>query len=206
MKRLFLGVTLLGVLFCLLAGSIMAQTQTGLVRVVGVPDRYKSANKNQSTTSLKTVGVGQRVVLAPKVWLNQGRKQADTLIPVISATWTLTSPYGAAKSIQDTAAGLNGTYVYFIPDTVGDWTASYTATTKFGSVSGTGTIVVAKFVGEGISLSSNQGVPTGCGCHGVEPTKFSDWSQTNHATAVKRKLNDPTGHFSFSCFSCHSIG
>ena len=49
-------------------------------------------------------------------------------------------------------------------------------------------------------------MPNGCGCHLVDPTKFSDWSKTNHATAVKRKLNDPAGHFSFSCFSCHSIG
>ena len=206
MKRLFLGVTILGALLCVLAGPILAQTQTGKVKVVAIPDRYKAANKNQVTTGLKTVGLGQRIVLAPNVWLNQGTRQADTLIPVISATWTLTSPYGAAKSIQDTAAGLSGTFVYFVPDTVGDWTASFSATTKYGAATGSQKITVAKFLGEGISLSSTQGVPAGCGCHLVEPTKFSDWSQTNHATAVKRKLNDPTGHFSFSCFSCHSIG
>ena len=206
MKRFLLTATVLVVLLAMLTGLALAQTQTGKVKMVSVPDRYKSANKNQSTTGLKTVGLGQRVVLAPMVWLNLGTKQADTLIPALSATWTLTDPYGATKTIQDTAAGLNGTYVFFVPDTTGDWTASYSATTKLGAVSGSGKITVSKFVGEGISLASNQGVPNGCACHLVDPTKFSDWSKTNHATAVKRKLNDPTGHFSFSCFSCHSIG
>ena len=67
-------------------------------------------------------------------------------------------------------------------------------------------ITVAKFIGAGITMQANQNVPMGCACHLVDPTNFSDWSQTNHATAVKRKLNDPAGHFSFSCFSCHSIG
>jgi len=207
MKRFLLTATVLVVLISVLAGLALAQTvQSGRVKVVAVPDRYKAANKNQSTTGLKTVGQGQRIVLAPQIWLNQGTKQADTLVPALSATWTLTNPYGTAKTIQDTATGLNGTYVYFVPDTVGDWTASYSATTKLGSVAGTGKITVAKFVGVGISMVSTQGVPNGCACHLVEPTKFSDWSKTNHATAVKRKLNDPTGHFSFSCFSCHSIG
>jgi predicted CXXCH cytochrome family protein len=204
MKRFLHTAAVLIVLLSVLAGLALAQT--GKVKVVGVPDRFKSANKSQSTTGLKTVGVGQRVVLAPNVWSTTGTKQADTLVPVLTATWTLTNPFGATKSIQDTAAGLNGTFVYFIPDTTGDWTASFSATTKLGSATGSAKITVAKFIGEGISLSSNQGVPNGCACHLVEPGKFSDWSKTNHATAVKRKLNDPTGHFSFSCFSCHSIG
>ncbi len=206
MKRFLHTAIILVVLLSVLEGLAISQTQTGTIKMVGVPDRYKSANNNQATTGLKTVAQGLRIVLAPYVWSTTGTKQTDTIVPVISATWTLTNPFGATKPIKDTASGLNGTYVYFVPDTVGDWTASYSATTKLGAVTGSSKITVAKWVGEGISLSSHQGVPNNCYCHLTDPTKFSDWSQTNHAVAVKIRGNDPTGHFTFSCFSCHSIG
>ena len=49
-----------GILFLLvssiLAGLAVAQTQTGKIKVVGVPDRFKSANKNQATYGLKSIG------------------------------------------------------------------------------------------------------------------------------------------------------
>lgn len=190
-----------------LAVPVLPQTQTGKIRVVSVPDRYKSANKNQSTTSLKTVGVGSRVVLAPKVFSGTGTKNADTIVVVNSATWTLTNPYGVSKSIQDTATGLNGKYVYFVPDTVGEWTVTMTATTVLGTTASVQTkIIAAKFIGAGISLATAQSVPSGCACHLVDPTNFSKWSKTNHATAVKRKSTETGGHFSFNCFSCHSVG
>ena len=201
MKRFLLTAIILVVLLSVLTGLALAQT--GKVKVVAVPDRFKASNKNQVSPGLKTVGLGQRVVLTPYIWSTTGTKQADTLVPALTATWTLTNPYGAAKTVQDTAAGLNGVYVFFVPDTVGDWTASYSAITKLGTVTGASIITVSKFVGEGISLASNNGVPNGCYCHNVDPTKFSDWSKTNHAVAVKIRGNDPAGHFSFSCFSCH---
>jgi predicted CXXCH cytochrome family protein len=206
MKRFLLGCTILVSLILVVAGPVLAQ-QTAKISVVGVPDRFKSANKNQATTGLKTVGVGSRVVLAPVVFSGTGTKYADTLLTVTSATWSVKSPYGVTKTIQDTATGLNGKVVYFVPDTVGDWTVTMTATTAKGAAAQvTSTIVAAKFIGAGISMQANQNVPMGCACHLVNPSQFTDWSKTNHATAVKRKLNDPTGHFSFSCFSCHSIG
>ncbi|OGU26149.1 MAG: hypothetical protein A2X66_09270 [Ignavibacteria bacterium GWA2_54_16] len=207
MKRFVRGFALFLLSCSILTSLAVAQTQTGKIKVVSVPDRYKSANKNQSTTSLKSVGVGSRVVLAPKVFAGTGTKSADTVIAVTSATWTLTSPYGASKTIQDTAAGLNGKIVYFVPDTVGDWTVTMTATTVLGTTASVETkITAAKFIGAGISMATTQSVPDGCACHLVDPTKFSTWSKTNHATAVKRKTTDPTGHFSFNCFSCHSVG
>jgi predicted CXXCH cytochrome family protein len=207
MKRFLLCFIVLTVLISVLAVPVLAQTQTGRIRIVSVPDRYKSGNKNQSTTSLKSVGVGSRVVLAPKVFAGTGTKNADSTVVVTGATWTLTNPFGVSKTIQDTAAGLNGKLVYFVPDTVGDWTVSMTATTVLGTTASVQTkITAAKFIGAGISMTTTQSVPSGCACHLVDPTNFSNWSKTNHATAVKRKTTDPTGHFSFSCLSCHSVG
>jgi|GEM_PF-507543 predicted CXXCH cytochrome family protein len=209
MKRFLLAFVILLALVSVLSGLVLAQTQTGRIKVVAVPDRYKAANKGFSTTGLKTVGLNTRVVLGANVISTTGTKQTDTLVSVSSATWVLTDPSGKVRTgaVQDTAAGLNGKFVYFVPDTVGNWTVTMTATTTLGTASAvTLNIVAAKWFGESISLPGAQSVPYGCACHLADPTNFSDWSKTNHAVAVKIRGNDPTGHFSFACFSCHSIG
>ena len=207
MKKFLLGLTILLSLVSMMPGLVLAQTQTGQILVVGVPDRFKAANKGFATTGLKSVGLNSRVVLAPRVFSGAGTKTTDTLVTVNSATWTLKDPAGVPHTIADTATGLAGKFVYFVPDTVGDWTVTMTSATILGTTSTvTSTITVGKWIGEGISLSTNQSVPSGCACHLVDPTNFSTWSQTNHATAVKRKVNDPTGHFTYSCMSCHSVG
>ncbi len=206
MKRHLLVGSLFLFVVSILSGLALAQTQTGKIMVVGVPDRFKSANKNQATTGLKTVGVGSRIVLAPRVFSAAGTNYADTLISVTSATWTLSNPVGVSKPILDTASGLNGKYVYFVPDTVGDWTVTMTATT----VKGTATpvqikVTASKFVGEGISYLAKNGL-NGCACHLVDPTNFNSWQNTNHAQAVKIQSTTTGGHFTFSCMSCHSAG
>lgn len=207
MKRILLVCTLFLLLISILPGLALAQTQTGQIVMVSVPDRYKSANQNFRTTGLKSVGVNTRVVLAPRVFSGTGTKYADSLVNVNSATWTVKDPAGVPHAIQDTAAGLNGKIVFFVPDTVGDWTVTMTATTPLGTTTTVTTkIVAATWVGEGISINAN-GVPLpGCACHLVDPTKFTDWQKTNHATAVKRKTTEAGGHFAFYCFPCHSAG
>jgi predicted CXXCH cytochrome family protein len=208
MRRFLRGSTLFVLLCSILTSLVVAQTQTGKIVVVGVPDRFKSANKGQSTSGLKSVGLRTRVVLAPVVLSGTGTKYADTAVAVTSADWTLKDPYGVTKSIPDTATGLNGKYVYFIPDTVGDWTVTMTATTALGpTTAATAKIVAAKWVGAGITLSTTQSVPDGCACHLIDPTNFSDWSKSQHAIAVKYKVNEAGGRFSLtSCMSCHSVG
>jgi predicted CXXCH cytochrome family protein len=209
MKRHLLVGILFLLLVSILSGVALAQTQSGKIKVVGVPDRFKAANKGQSTYGLKTIGVGTRIVLAAKAVNGTGSLYSDSSIAVTSATWTLKNPFGVTKTIQDTAAGLNGTYVYFVPDTVGDWTVTMTATT----VKGTATpvqikVTAAKFVGAGISSKyvGTTAVPQGCVCHLANPTNFTDWQKTNHAQAVKTRPQEAGGHFSFNCMNCHSAG
>ncbi len=206
---------LVGILFLLvvslLSGPALAQTQTGKIAVLGVPDRFKAANKGQSTYGLKTIGVGTRIVLAAKAINGTGSLYNDSVFAVTSATWTLTNPVGVSKPILDTASGLNGKIVYFVPDTVGDWTVTMTATTPKGTATPVQIKVTAsKFVGEGISVSATNvpitGPNGGCACHLVDPTKFTDWQKTNHAQAVKTRPQEAGGHFSFSCMNCHSAG
>ncbi|HTY37839.1 MAG TPA: FlgD immunoglobulin-like domain containing protein [Bacteroidota bacterium] len=207
MKRFLLGCALAVAMIFVVVAPVFSQVQTAKIKIVAVPDRYKAGNKNVSTSGLKTVGLNTRVVLAPFVMSGTGLLQTDTLLTATGATWSVKNPFGVTKLVSDTAVGLNGKVVYFVPDTVGDWTVSMVATTSKGSAAQvTSTITVAKFVGAGISLTSNQSVPMGCACHLQDPTNFQQWSQTNHAVAIKIRGNDPTGHFSFSCFSCHAIG
>ncbi|MGB2868529.1 MAG: cytochrome c3 family protein [Bacteroidota bacterium] len=213
--RRFLLICSIVVLALSIALPVGAFAQTGKIMVVGVPDRFKAANKNESTYGLKTVGIGNRVVLAPKVYSGTATKYNETLLSVTSAAWTLTGPGGTTATIQDTATGLNGTIVYFIPDVAGEYTVGMTATTASGTTPSVSIKVIAsKFVGAGISLAANT-VPSGCACHFTSPGKFTDWQKTKHAKAVKRRFDALTdldqpepagGHFSNNCMSCHSAG
>jgi hypothetical protein len=203
--RIPVGFALLLVLFFLFSGIVEAGI-VGKIVVKGISDKVKSANNNEITTGLKTVGLGTRVVLAPQVVAGTGSSYNDTLLTVTSASWNLTGPGGSSATIQDTATGLNGVVVYFVPDVVGNYKISMTASTAMGSSSSVlVTIVAAKYLGEGISLSATS-VPIGCSCHMASPTVFTSWQQTNHATAVMRAVNTTGGHFSFNCMDCHSPG
>jgi len=187
--------------------SGIAEAQTGRIHVKGIPDRFKSANAGEATTGLKTVGLGSRVVLVPEAFSGTGAKYNDTALVVTSATWSLpTVPSGSAATIQDTASGLNGLVAYFVPDVLGSYTVSMTATTAKGTTSSVSvTIVAAKYIGAGISVADGS-VPNTCACHGTYPAVFTSWQKTNHATAVKRKSNETGGHFAFYCMSCHTAG
>ncbi|HLP17400.1 MAG TPA: FlgD immunoglobulin-like domain containing protein [Bacteroidota bacterium] len=201
-------VTLLLSLFLVLPA--LAQI-TGRINVVGVPDRYKISNKAQSTPGLSNVGIGQRVVLAPVVYGGAGgAKTADTLVAVSSAVWAITSaPTGSTATLADTSSGTPSGIMYFVPDVVGSYTVTMTATTPLGAAAmATKIINAATFVGTGISAPLTNGVATACAtCHqGTLAQNFIDWTSTNHAQAVKRKLNETGGHFGTSCMSCHAIG
>jgi hypothetical protein len=203
MKKIFPTIVFL----IILALPVSAQL-TGKINMVGVPDRYKISNKGQSTTGLRSVGVAQRVVMSPSVFGRAGGiNYDDTLVTITNVQWSFSSkPAGSASVIADTG-GSSGVY-FFIPDSVGTYVVSMTATSVLGpAIPATITINAQKFVGEGISVPQTNGTPNGCICHqGTLAQPFKDLLFTNHSQAVKRKLNDPTQHFGTACMSCHSIG
>ncbi len=195
----------------------MAQTQTGQIIVKGVPDKYKAANAGEPTYGLKTVPVGNRVVVTPRAWSGAYNKYSDTLLTVTSATWSIVGPAGTTTTIQDTAAGLNGLVAYFVPDLVGQYTVTMTATTAQKGVANPVTMnfIAAKFVGSGISLTPTGGIPAACACHATNPGVFTEWQATKHATALKRRFDGLTdqgtpepggGHFANYCMPCHAAG
>ncbi len=184
--------------------------QVAKIVVNGVPDRFKSANSGQVASGLKTVAVGSRVVLSPLIYSGQGTKYSDTLVRVTSALWTLTAvPSGSTAAIADTVTGLNGKVVYFIADSAGTYTIALTTTPGTTPATVSLNILAATYIGAGISSAHNSnGVPNACkSCHaGTLAPNFTDWQSTNHAQAVKRKVNEVGGHFNKSCLSCHAIG
>jgi hypothetical protein len=208
MRRCVQVCTILALAIAFLAVPVYGQVAKIVVN--GVPDRYKSANAGQPTSGLRIVAVGSRVVLSPIIFANQGTKYSDTLIPVTSASWSFSAtPSGSTAVIADTTTGLNGKVVYFVADSIGTYTVSLTTTPATSPATVTLNIVATTFVGAGISVANtSSGNPVTCDpCHrGSLAENFTEWQSTNHAQAVKRKVNEVGGHFNKSCLSCHSIG
>jgi predicted CXXCH cytochrome family protein len=203
MKRLF------SVLFILaaFAGMLVAQP-TSKIKVVGVPDKFKSKNANIKTTGLKNVGKGERVVL--QAWAIAGTAYADTILTATSAGWGWKSkPTGSTATIADTGA-TNQLFVYFVPDLVGTYEIEMTATTaELGPVATTSVKITAgTYKGVGVyNLTTGAYDNFGCSpCHTATGGEHGDFVKTNHASALARKMNETGGHFGNSCLPCHSAG
>ncbi|MCK5573604.1 MAG: hypothetical protein KAJ12_12625, partial [Bacteroidetes bacterium] len=192
-----------------LCGTLMAADPVGKVLVSGVADRYKSANNDQRTSSLKNVGVGERVVFMASA--TDGTGYGANGLNVTSATWAVLSapPGSSAAAPQDTAAGLNGTIVYFVPDSVGSYTIQMSAVTDSGAAPPVSiTLTAGKFKGVGNYNITSGGIDNfNCTpCHSSTGGKFSEWTGTGHASAMARKIDTPGGYFSNGCLPCHSVG
>ena len=191
-----------------LVGMLIAQP-AGKIKVVGVPDKYKSANANQRTTSLKNVGTGERVVLKAMAFSAPGDARNDTIMTVTTASWAVTGPAGSAAVITDTGA-TDLIYVYFVPDSVGTYVVEMTATTADAGVLPpvTVTITAGTYRGIGVyNLATGSYDNFNCTpCHSVTSGEFASFAKTNHASALARKMNEAGGHFSSSCLACHSVG
>ena len=205
----FLTVSICFSLLLLLGASDQAYAQVaGKINVKGVPDKYKSANANQTTSGLKNVGVGTRVVMEASAVYGTGTKYADVGLTVTGATWGVTGPKGVV-TFQDTSTGTPSGVVYFVPDTVGAYTVTMTATTDSGTAAQVSiTVTAANWSGVGVykpsttSLDNFQCSP----CHSQSSGEFSEWLATNHATVFPRRVDETAGHFSDNCLACHTVG
>ncbi|MFH0990818.1 MAG: cytochrome c3 family protein [bacterium] len=193
------------ILLVAFTGMAIAQI-TGKIEVKSIPDRFKSTNANERTSSLRTVGVSERVVLEAKATKGLLDAYASTLEEMVSATWTISGPFGAVTPTEF-VAGNNKVIIWFKPNAAGEYTVTMTPTTKTGiGTAATMKVVAANYLGAGLSTATIGTIPPNCACHNLNPSVFTDWQKTNHATAVRRKLDETGGHFTASCMSCHSVG
>ncbi len=115
--------------------------------------------------------------------------------------WVLASPMGSSAALDD----FTDQNPSFTPDVVGKYTLTeVSSSTSVDVIAGTWTGV--------ITGKDEKGEPVGdkacTTCHNgtMAPDKFADWKRSGHAEIITQNIDDPSGHWSLGCASCHSVG
>lgn len=139
--------------------------------------------------------------------INTGIRNVPQGIPVLlngenqnSYDWSVSGPSDTMAALTDTTTQNPS----FTPDVAG----KYTLTEK---VSGATITVYAGTWAGGITGQDENGRPLAKDCticHNgtVAPDKFSTWSKSGHAEILTQNIDNPAGHWSLACASCHSVG
>ncbi|HWH70486.1 MAG TPA: hypothetical protein VNT26_13950 [Candidatus Sulfotelmatobacter sp.] len=199
----------------LLAGAMAAQAATPLTARVALRGLTTSEIADYKLTGaqigsgLKTIGVGSPAYLEAQ--LNSAIPASD----IVSVTWDITSkPVGSAAYLTNSPIGANvplfspsyeelfqvGGRTLLRPDVTGQYTVTATITTASnGSTNVSQTITAATYMGlNTCKLCHSGGL--------IAENIVASYTNTAHATALARKLDDSTGHFGANCVSCHSVG
>jgi len=141
-----------------------------------------------------------------------------------SWSWQLSAPTGSTATLfaGDGASvpyvgGATGQFAYFIPDVTGQYTLTETGSSTTPC---SFNVYAAKWLGimtitgptdtPPVSATSNASFCVTCHSSadgGIAPDEFTPWAATNHATALKRKIQGSAGpHFGESCLECHTLG
>jgi hypothetical protein len=139
---------------------------------------------------LATVAVGTPVLL-------HGKTQP-------SYDWTLTRPSGSAAQLLDPTSKNPD----FTPDVKGTYKLTVTDAAKGTPV--TLTVVAGTWEGVVVGQDANgrpKGDPACLGCHHTgRLAKFGPWANSGHAEVFTQNVNNPQGHYSEACVSCHTVG
>ncbi len=143
--------------------------------------------------------IGTRNVAIGVPVLLHGKNQA-------SYAWTMTRPATSQASLIDAATQ----DPEFVPDIAGTYELTVTDLATNGPVNitihaGTWTGIIT-----GQDANGRPVVDTACTtCH-VPSTpyfdQFTPWKASGHAEIVTSNVNNPAGHYSESCVSCHTVG
>lgn len=139
------------------------------------------------TTGLQDVPKGDTVLV-------QGKTQAKY-------AWTIAGPKDSKAALVDT----DTRYPYFTPDVVGKYTL--TETTSKATID----VFAGTWSSGAITSQDAKGNPLAAGCTICHDGKtasnnFIDWSQSGHAHIFTKNIENPAGHWSASCASCHTVG
>jgi hypothetical protein len=121
--------------------------------------------------------------------------------------WALSGPSGSTATLADPASQ----NPFFTPDRAGHYTVTVTDTTKDPAEVVTFDIEAGNWVGA-ISGQDDDGRPlaSSCtGCHrqgGIAPDNFTPWARSGHAEIFTQNFDNPAGHYTTDCLTCHSVG
>ena len=170
-----------------------AQTTTFKVTVTTSSGKY-SATVNITATLPYDTSTGLQDVAKGTSVMAQGKTQDKY-------DWALTAVPADSKAVLTDAATR---YPVFTPDTVGKYTLTEKATKATLDVyAGTWAGAIS-----GIDAKGNP-VSTGCTiCHDgkTASNNFTDWAQSGHSKIFTKNIDNPAGHWTASCASCHTVG
>jgi hypothetical protein len=153
--------------------------------------------------------------LSDSIQVNPGVDNVAIGLPVLlhgkdmggGFSWALTTPGGSAATL-DSATSQNPS---FRPDVAGQYVATLT-----NGAGGALTNTVTIYAGTWLGIITGQDVggerttdPTCSACHtsgGIAPDKFTPWKKSGHSEIFTDNVNNPAGHYSTSCFPCHTVG
>ena len=170
-----------------------AQTTTFKVTVTTSSGKY-SATVNVTATLPYDISTGLQDVAKGTSVMVQGKTQDKY-------DWALTAAPADSKAILTDATTR---YPIFTPDTVG----KYTLTEK--TTKATLDVYAGTWAGaiSGIDAKGNP-VSAGCTiCHDgkTASNNFADWAQSGHSKIFTKNIDNPAGHWTASCASCHTVG
>ncbi|MBM2824496.1 MAG: hypothetical protein HW402_160 [Dehalococcoidales bacterium] len=159
------------------------------------------------TTSSGSYKDAVNVTVALPYVINTGLQAVPKGVPVllqgkeqVGYSWTLMSPAGSKATLNDA----NDRFPSFTPDIVGKYTLNERN-------NGASIDVYAGTWAGAISGQDSKGEPLAAGCtvcHNgkIAPDNFTDWKASGHAEIFTQNINNPDGHWTVSCASCHTVG
>jgi hypothetical protein len=126
--------------------------------------------------------------------------------PITAAVFEIISKPAGSNAVLEPSFD---NWMQLRPDVKGEYRIKLTITTSGGTHDTTQSIFAANYVGVGNFEGQPAVYPNCMTCHQNTPKFqqiFERWNVSGHATAFKRKINDPTGHFGENCIKCHTTG
>ncbi len=171
---------------------IAAETATFKVTVTTSSGSYTdTVNVNADlpyvvSTGLANVAQGEPVLI--------GGKSQDAYV------WKISGPTGSNSTLTDTDTKNPS----FTPDITGKYTLTETKSGATLNVyAGTWAGAITGQDAKGRPLSD---ACTPCHNGKIAPDQFTSWKESGHAEIFTQNINDPNGHWSLNCASCHGVG
>ena len=182
------------------AQSSQVAKPTAILKIVPVAASPADPNVIEATLSDGKTKVQMGITGLPNVPIGvpvtlQGAA-TDPQLSITKYLWTLTKPTASKAALKPS----NEPVVKFTPDVSGVYKVDLVLSNEAGSSAMASVQIRAgEFVGVGAGNCAQ--------CHA---NKVEEWSETGHATKVKREINggaDPaTSHYGEACLRCHTTG